>query len=146
VVTREKGADFSGLDDSSGLDGHIDYADFRGHGTLRCFGWAVHRLPERTVEEIRFSLNGELLATTTEFHPREDVMGHFDDEACLLSGWNLEIKLRDGISFSDDAVVINVVGSHGDDQILHMGYVHSLVAETARKNLANVNAKLESMT
>lgn len=112
LVVRERDVDFSDLPDSSGIDGYIDHADFETPGLLRCFGWAAHLAPGRAIEEVRFELNGETLATTTEFLPRQDVAEHFGDERYLMSGWNLEIELPDGISFSDDAAMIRVASSH----------------------------------
>jgi len=143
LVVREREVDFSGLVHSSGIDGHIDYADFGTEGTLRCFGWAAHLALGDAIEKVCFQLNDEILASTTEFLPRHDVANHFGDKEHLMSGWDLEIKLPDGISFGSDIVMVNIVSNHGEERILHIGCVHSLVAEAARKNLSDTRAELE---
>jgi SAM-dependent methyltransferase len=98
---------------------------------IRIWGWAttVDAPPDRV--EIR--IEDEVVASTREFTPRADVGAWFGSESAARSGWECIVPYTAVHSFRYQVVTVSAFSSDGNERILFLGTVDSLLGTVARE-------------
>ncbi len=98
---------------------------------IRIWGWAttIDAPPERV--EIR--IEDEVVATTREFTPRPDVGTWFGVESATRSGWECIVSHASVRSFRYQVATIAAFSSDGEERILFLGTLDSLLGTVARE-------------
>ncbi|MDP9190884.1 MAG: class I SAM-dependent methyltransferase [Acidobacteriota bacterium] len=97
---------------------------------VRVSGWAttIDAPPERV--EVR--IEDDVVATTREFLPRADVGAWFGTESAAQSGWACIVPYAAVRSFRYQVLTISAFSSDGDERILFLGTLDSLLGTEAR--------------
>jgi len=98
---------------------------------IRIWGWAttVDAPPDRV--EIR--LEDDVVASTREFTPRADVAEWFGVESAARSGWECIVPRTAVRSFRYQVATISAFSLDGDERILFLGTLDSLLGTVARE-------------
>jgi SAM-dependent methyltransferase len=98
---------------------------------IRIWGWAttIDAPPERV--EIR--IEDDVVATTREFTPRADVAAWFGVDSAAQSGWECVVPHSAVRSFRYQVATISAFSAEGDERILFLGTLDSLLGTVARE-------------
>ena len=98
---------------------------------LRFSGWAT--VLGEPVDRVEVRVDNQLVATTREFHLRDDVAAWLQIEEAKLSGWTCLVP-HDAIrSFRYQVVTVSAFAAEGVEKILFHGAVESLAGVIARE-------------
>lgn len=110
--------------------GFLEQPEMLAEG-LRIWGWAttVDAPPDR----IEVRIDDELVASTREFTHRGDVGEHFGVASAAQSGWECVVPHASVRSFRYQVATISAFSSSGEERILFLGTLDSLLGTVARE-------------
>jgi SAM-dependent methyltransferase len=110
--------------------GFLEQPDTLPEG-IRIWGWAttIDAPPDR----IEIRIEDDLVATTREFTPRPDVAQWFGVETAARSGWECIVPHTSVRSFRYQVATISAFSPDGDERILFLGTLDSLLGTVARE-------------
>lgn len=110
--------------------GFLEQPDMLPEG-IRIWGWAttIDAPPDR----IEIRIEDDLAATTREFTPRPDVGQWFGTETAAQSGWECIVPHSSVRSFRYQVATISAFSPDGDERILFLGTLDSLLGTVARE-------------
>ncbi|HEX8171694.1 MAG TPA: class I SAM-dependent methyltransferase [Thermoanaerobaculia bacterium] len=94
-------------------------------------GWATARDEAPARVEVR--IDDEIVASTTTFHPRNDVAEWFGSEAARESGWDCAIPQSKVRSFRYQTATVSVFSREGAERILFHGTIDAAGAFVAKE-------------
>lgn len=141
VVVLEPGVDFSGLRYTGEPYLFLERCAMTGRDWLEMSGWAAVRTGE--VEAVEVLLDGEILAVLPVDQPRPEVAQMLGEPRYLHSGWGGGLPLPPGISRTSAVLVVRVRDGRGVSHPLRTGSVESLLLESARNEVADLERKLD---
>lgn len=110
--------------------GFLEQPDMLPEG-IRIWGWAttIDAPPDR----IEIRIDDDLVATTREFTPRPDVAEWFGTATAAQSGWECIVPHAAVRSFRYQTATISAFSPDGDERILFLGTLDSLLGTVARE-------------
>lgn len=110
--------------------GFLEQPDMLPEG-IRIWGWAttVDAPPDR----IEIRIEDDVVATTREFTPRADVGEWFGVASAARSGWECIVPHTAVRSFRYQVATISAFSADGDERVLFLGTLDSLLGTVARE-------------
>lgn len=110
--------------------GFLEQPDMLPEG-IRIWGWAttIDAPPDR----IEIRIEDDVVATTREFTPRADVAEWFGVASAARSGWECIVPHAAVRSFRYQVATISAFSADGDERILFLGTLDSLLGTVARE-------------
>jgi SAM-dependent methyltransferase len=107
---------------------------------IRIWGWAttIDAPPDRV--EVR--IEDEVVAMTRAFMPRADVAAWFGVASAAQSGWECMVPYGSVRSFRYQVVTVSAFSTDGDERILFLGTMDSLLGTIARERAQSLGRQL----
>jgi SAM-dependent methyltransferase len=125
LVVNEPSPDFAGLHFAHLPHGGIDYALWRGMGTLNLRGWAADMAGAASPVEVQIFADGQLRQKCIPSMQRPDVRNLYNDERFLNTGWDCSFDLPS--NDSTRLIVVKAISSRGVESLLFLGTIASLL-------------------
>jgi SAM-dependent methyltransferase len=135
VVVDRPGVDFSGLDVTGGAEAVLDHCGFVFPRQIQVSGWGVDRASGEPLREIRARIDGRLVATSTDFHPRAEAVALFPMERVQPVGWQLTFDLPPGADPAGSRLTLTALDVAGREHRVFDGPLHAALLRSARMGM-----------
>jgi SAM-dependent methyltransferase len=135
VAVDRPGVDFSGLDVTGGVEGVLDHCGFVFPRQIQMSGWGVDRASGEPLREIRVRINGQAVASSTDFRPRTEAVALFPMESVQPVGWQLSFDLPEGADHTSALFTLTAVDAAGREHRLFEEPLHMALLRSARMGL-----------
>lgn len=135
VAVDRPGADFSGLDVTGGVEGVMDQCSFVFPRQIQVNGWGVDRASGEPLREIRARIDGQAVASSTDFRPCPEVVALFPMENVQPVGWQLSFDLPKGADHNSALLTLTAVDATGREHGVFEGPLHLALLRSVRMRL-----------
>lgn len=132
VAVDQPGVDFSGLDVTGGVDAVLDHCSFVFPRRIQVVGWGVDRASGERLREIRVRIDGQYVASSTDFESRPEAVALFPMENVQPVGWQLSFDLPQGADHISALLAITAIDAAGREHGVFEGPLHVALLRTAR--------------